>query len=251
MTFFTDIGIIDTMNDILTLSEASKLSGIDEETLKKKCQSLQIPGAIKKGKTWLIPAFAILGRKNPKVGVYIDGSNIYHGGKKAGWQVNYFHLKNFIEKKYNISIISYYNSTGYQQDEKKKYLKDKNGNYIFDENALKFENALKGAGFRVVTKPLKFILNDEKKPSNKTDGDLMIDAILEEKQWDKLILLAGDCDFEKLVKQVITIPKPVHIFSFETRMSHELKVLAFSSPYVTYTKLEDLETILKYEKSKK
>lgn len=79
----------------------------------------------------------------------------------------------------------------------------------------------------------------------------MIDAILEEKQWDKLILLAGDSDFEKLVKQVTSIPKPVHIFSFETRMSHELRILAFNSPYVTYTKLEDLESILKYEKGKK
>lgn len=239
------------MSDILTLTEASKLSGIDEETLKKKCQALQIPGAIKKGKTWLIPSFAILGKANPKVGVYIDGSNIYHGGKVAGWQISYFNLKQFIQKKYNISIISYYNSTGYQQNPDKSYVKDKNGNYILDPSALRFENGLKGLGFRVVTKPLKFILNDEKNPSNKTDGDLMIDAILEEKQWDKLILLAGDCDFEKLVKQVISIPKPVHIFSFETRMSHELKVLSFNSPYVTYTRLEDLESILKYEKGKK
>lgn len=239
------------MNDILTLAEASKLSGIDEETLKKKCQSLQIPGAIKKGKTWLIPSFAILGKSNPKVGVYIDGSNIYHGGKKAGWQISYSFLKQFILKKYNISIISYYNSTGYQQNLDKSYVKDQNGNYVLDPGALRFENGLKGIGFRVVSKPLKFILHDEKNPSNKTDGDLMIDAILEEKQWDELVLLAGDCDFEKLVKQVISIPKPVHIFSFETRMSHELRVLALSSPYVTYTKLEDLESILKYEKGKK
>jgi len=169
----------------------------------------------------------------------------------VGWQISYFYLKQFILKKYNISIISYYNSIGYQQNPDKSYVKDANGNYVLDPGAIRFENGLKGIGFRVVSKPLKFILNDEKNPSNKTDGDLMIDAVLEEKQWDGLILLAGDCDFEKLVKQIISIPKPVHIFSFETRMSHELKVLSFSSPYVTYTKLEDLESILKYEKDKK
>ena len=31
------------------------------------------------------------------VGVYIDGSNIYYGGRKAGWQVDYAKLKAFIE----------------------------------------------------------------------------------------------------------------------------------------------------------
>ncbi len=181
-----------------------------------------------------------------KVGVYIDGSNIYHGGKDVGWQVNYYLLRQFIERKYVISIISYYNSTGYKQDKKKCYLKDKKGNYVLDPAALRFENTLRGIGIRVVTKPLKFIEGDEHKPASKLDGDLMIDAILEHPQWDELLLLAGDCDYEKLVKQIISLPKPVHIFSYNTRMSHELRVLAFNSPYVTYTKLEDLENILKY-----
>lgn len=191
--------------------------------------------------------------KNPvqsnksKAGVYIDGSNIYHGGKDAGWQLSYFSLRQFIERKYTISIISYYNSTGYLQDANKKYVKDENGKYILDPGALKFENGLKGLGIRVVTKPLKFIKGDETNPSNKIDGDLMIDAILEHPQWNELILLAGDCDYEKLVKQLISLPKSVHIFSFDTRMSYELRVLALNSPYVTYTKLEDLESILKYK----
>ena len=231
----------------LTLAEAESLTGINQETLKKRCQTKQIDGAVRKGRVWLIPLSSIAKAKS-KVGVYIDGSNIYHGGKKAGWQVSYYLLKNFIERKYAISIISYYNSTGYKQDEQKKYMKDEEGNYILDEGALKFENTLRGLGIRVVSKPLKFIEGDEKNPSNKTDGDLMIDAILEQQQWDELLLFAGDCDFEKLVKQIVSIPKPVHIFSFETRMSHELRVLAFQSPYVTYTKLEDLEGIIKYIK---
>lgn len=238
------------MSGILTLAEASKLTGIDQETLKKRCQLLQIPGAIKKGKVWLIPEFAILGKNKPSVGVYVDGSNIYHGGKEAGWQISYLSLRQFIEKKYRISIMSYYNSTGYKQDKNKKYIKDEKGAYILDDGNLRFENGLKGIGIRVISKPLKFILGNEKNPSNKTDGDLMIDAILEEKQWDELMLLAGDCDFEKLVRKVSEIPKPVHIFSFQTRMSHELRVLAFQSPYVTYTKLEDLKSILKYEKKR-
>lgn len=238
------------MNRVYTLAEASKLLGVDQETLKKRCQTNQMPGAVKKGKVWLLPEFAVLGKNKPTVGVYVDGSNIYNGGKEAGWQISYYYLKAFIEKKYNISIISYYNSTGFKQDVNKKYVKDDKGEYILDEGAVKFENTLKGLGFRLVTKPLKFILGDEKKPSNKTDGDLMIDAILEEKQWDELILLAGDSDFERLVKKVSDIPKPVHVFSFDTRLSHELRRLAIESAYVTFTKLEDLKSILEYKKRK-
>lgn len=232
---------------LLTLAEAESLTGVNQETLKKRCQQKTIVGAIKKGRNWLIPASSI-GKDKPKIGVYIDGSNIYQGGKKAGWQVNYQLLRNFIERKYDISIISYYNSTGYKQDINKHYVKDDTGKYVIDEGALRFENTLRGNGIRVVTKPLKFIEGDEKNPSNKTDGDLMIDAILEHQQWDELMLLTGDSDFEKLVKQIASIPKPVHIFSFQTRMSHELRVLAFQSPYVNYTKLEDLESVIKYVK---
>ncbi len=235
-------------DSLITLIEAEQLSEIDQETLKKRCQNDQIPGAVKKGKTWLVPFASITGKVKSKVGLYIDGSNVYHGGKIAGWQVNYASLRQFIERKYSIAIISYYNCTGYKQDANGKYQKDAKGNYILNEGALRFENGLRGIGIRVVSKPLKFILGDEHKPSNKTDGDLMIDAIIEQQQWNELILFAGDSDFEKLVKQTTSIGKPVHIFSFETRISHELKVLAFQSPYVTYTRLEDLERILKYEK---
>lgn len=186
-------------------------------------------------------------KKIIRVGVYIDGSNIYHGGKEAGWKLSYSKLKTFIERKYSISIMSYYNCTGYLQNKSGKYQKDKNGKYILDPKALRFENMLKGLGVRVFTKPLKFIKGDEKHPANKTDGNLIVDCLLEEKQWDKLLLLAGDCDYESLVKYLISKSKPVHIFSFTTRMSHELKVLAFQSPFVSYTSLENLESLLKYK----
>lgn len=236
-------------DSLITLAEAESITGINQETLKKRCQNGQIQGAQKRGKIWFIPISTLTGKVKSKVGVYIDGSNVYHGGKIAGWQINYTNLRKYVERKYITSIISYYNSTGYKQDKNGKYQKSQSGNYIFDDGALRFENCLRGLGIRVVSKPLKFILGDEQKPSNKTDGDLMIDAILEHQQWDELLLFAGDSDFEKLVKQIISFSKPVHIFSFETRMSHELKTLAFQSPYVTYTKLEDLKSILKYEKT--
>lgn len=232
----------------LTLSEASKITKVKVETLKKRCQAGKYAGAVKKGKTWLIPSFALLKKTRKKVGVYIDGSNIYHGGKAAGWPLDYQKLRDFIERKYQIKIISYYNSTGYKQDKNKKYVRDKKGNFILDPGALRFENWLRGLGFRVITKPVKFIQGDEHLAANKMDGELIVDALLEENQWDEFILLSGDSDFERLVAQISSKQKPVHIFSFSTRMAYELKTLAFKSAYVSYTELEDLESVLRSEK---
>ena len=43
-------------NTYLTLQEAQEITGVGQETLKKRCQMGQIENAIKKGKTWLIPS---------------------------------------------------------------------------------------------------------------------------------------------------------------------------------------------------
>jgi uncharacterized LabA/DUF88 family protein len=179
-----------------------------------------------------------------KAGVYIDGSNLYHGAKAEGWQIDFLKMKNFIERRYSPTIISYYDSIGYEKDAAGKYLKDRNGKYVEDPKALKFMKMLKGLGIRLVTKKLKFINGDENKASNKMDGDLIVGALIEKDSWDVLILMSGDCDFESLARSV-AIDKKVHIFSFAANMSWELKQLAFDTPNVTYTKINDIKASVK------
>lgn len=94
------------------------------------------------------------------------------------------------------------------------------------------------------SKPLKFIDGDENKAANKMDGDLMIDAILELSKYDELILLAGDCDYDRLVDHVSGLPKQVHVLSYADRLSHELKMRAIESAYVTSTLIDELRSIL-------
>lgn len=107
-----------------------------------------------------------------KVGVYIDGSNIYYGGRSADWKLDYGKLIKFIERKYEITIINYYNSIGYEKNPNGKYLKDKNGKYILNQATLKFEKVLKKLGIKVTSKPLKFIHGNESIATNKLNGDL-------------------------------------------------------------------------------
>ena len=182
--------------------------------------------------------------KKIKVGVYIDGSNIYHGGLRAGWQLEYSRLKLFIERKFEISVIKYYNSIGYEKDQHGKYLKDKAGQYILNKASLSFEKYLRKIGIQVISKPLKFIKGRESIASNKLDGDLMIDALLEHKSWDELILLSGDSDFERLIKEMIKVKKKVQVLSFNSRISYEIRHLAVTSELVTYLSLDKLRTTL-------
>lgn len=177
-------------------------------------------------------------------GVYIDGSNLYHGAKKVGWQIDYQKMKDFIERRYKVTVISYYDSLGYAKDASGHYKKDNNGKYIDDPEAVKFFRIIRGLGIRLVTKKLKFINGDENKASNKMDGDLMVGALTEKESWDVLILMSGDCDFESLVKSIAN-DKKVHIFSFKENMSWELKQLAFDLPNVTYTKLDEIKSSIK------
>lgn len=184
----------------------------------------------------------------PKVGVYIDGANLYHGAKDAGWQISYKNLKDFVARKYSISIISYYSCYGYEKGDDGKPIKDAYGQYKPDPGTTKFFNFLKGQGIRVETKPLKYINGDINKAANKMDGDLMLAAFEENPQWDEMILFAGDCDYERLVKNMIKLSKPVHVFSFANRLSRELKELAFNSAFVDFTEIDKLKGILEFTK---
>lgn len=181
-----------------------------------------------------------------RAGVYIDGANIYHGGSEAGWRVDYKKIRNFLERKHDIAVMSYFSCYGFEKDKDGEYKRGFKGSYLPDPATMKFHNVLRGMGINVDTKPLKFINGDESKPANKMDGDLMLTAYQEHSQWDKLILFAGDCDYERLVKDMIKLTKPVHIYSYSIRLSKELKVLAFSNPYVSFTYIDDLKGILEW-----
>jgi uncharacterized LabA/DUF88 family protein len=179
-----------------------------------------------------------------KAGVYIDGANIFHGGRKVDWQLDYIKVKNFLLRKYDPAIISYYSCYGYERDPKGGFIKDEKGKYVPRESEMKFYDFLKGSGIRVVIKPLKFISGDENNPANKMDGDLMIDAFDESDLWDELVLFAGDCDFERLVRKIASLKKKVQIFSYENHFAHELKMLGLQNPYVSYTLLDDIRNIV-------
>jgi uncharacterized LabA/DUF88 family protein len=225
---------------MLTLNEASKITGVNKETLKKACQSGGIKGAVVKGKTWIIPENSLLGYTRKKAGVYIDGANILHGGMKAGWLVDYVKLMDFLKNRFDPSIFSFYDSVGYEKDSVGRFKKNSEGKRIHKKTQVGFYNFLKGLGIRMITKPLKYIDGNPEMPKNNMDSYITLDVIKEADLWDELVLFSGDSDFDRLVEDMIGLRKKTHIFSFESHLSYELKTRGFTSPLVNFTTLDSI-----------
>lgn len=182
---------------------------------------------------------------SPSAGIYIDGANVFHGGKRAGWVLDYQKLLEFIRRKYVPQIVAYYNCTGYELDAKGKRQKDPvTGEYILNLAQVSFHKKLEGMGIRVTTKPLKFVLGNRTTAKNKMDSELVLAAYKESALWEELLLFTGDCDFEPLVEEMKSQKKKVHIFSYKKNTSYELKRQALNSPFVTYTPLDNLRSLL-------
>lgn len=179
-----------------------------------------------------------------RAGIYIDGANIFHGGLGAGWQIDFAKLLRFIQRKYDPVVLSYYNCIGFLQDPKGNRVKDEGGEYILNPGQVKFHHKLEGIGFRVVTKPLKYINGRADNAKNKMDGQLILSAYKESDSWDTLLLFSGDSDFEPLIDEVVAQKKAAAIFSFRKNMAFELKRKAVISPNVSFTKLDELRKIL-------
>jgi len=227
-----------------TISEASALTDQNKETLKKRCQSGKISGAKKIANIWLIPKNYVDDKPNVKAGVYIDGANMVHGCRTIDWTLDYSKVADFIKRRYNPSIISYYDSLGYEKDKSGELIEIDKNKYKPNSAQIKFFQFLEGIGFRVTRKPLKFIGGDITKPKNNMDTYITLDVFKEMSRWDTLILFSGDSDFDRLIEEVTPLGKHVHIFSFSKLLSYELKMRSFASPLVSYTEINDLKTIL-------
>lgn len=180
----------------------------------------------------------------PRVGVYIDGANIFHGARDAGWMMDYAKLLAFIKRKFQVETIAYFNCTGFEFDKTGKRVRDINGEFALNKSQVSFHKKLEGMGFRVITKPLKFVLGNRSTAKNKMDSELVLTAYKELSTWDELLLFTGDCDFESLVTEMAALGKRVHIFSFKRKASYELRRKALTSPLVTFTPIDDLKSLL-------
>lgn len=88
----------------------------------------------------------------------------------------------------------------------------------------RYHNILRQCGFKVIKKYVKHFIDDEGILTTKAnaDMDLAIDALLQARNLDKILLLTGDGDFIRLVKALQNMGCRVEVIAFNN-VSGELK----------------------------
>ncbi len=124
-----------------------------------------------------------------RVSVFIDASNIYYSQKKLKWQIDFSRFLEYLKNETNLQEIYYYTARDFHFAKQTKFI-----------------SFLEKTGYKVRSKKIKFIKN--KNRALKVDGfnkgnldvELTIDVIEDKNEYDTLILVSGDSDFEPLLK---------------------------------------------------
>ncbi len=116
---------------------------------------------------------------------YIDGQNLHLWTKVAGWQLDFFKFRVYLKDKYKVNEAYYFL-------------------WFLDENEEKLYKHLQKAGFIIVFREHTANLKGKKKWN--VDVDIvfeMMKSLLEEQEFDKIVLVSGDGDYIKPVKYLI------------------------------------------------
>lgn len=155
------------------------------------------------------------GKKKPNGAVFVDMSNIFHGGKNyAKWLLDYGKVKVHLEGEYTLKFFRLYcceDKTPSTEAFKQKAIKQD-----------KFHKKLIRLGFDLFLKPLQYI-------DGRIDGDLDSDIKSAMRQYmlleeiDDMILFSGDHHFLPVIKECCNKGKYVHIYSFDKTLAKTIR----------------------------
>ena len=147
-------------------------------------------------------------RKKQKVIVFIEGSNIYFAQKKMGKWLDWVKVKRYLEKNYKIVEIRYYIGVRNRDPKMRRFLKK-----------------LRKIGFKVISKPVKKIIDETGRELEKANFDVEItgDVLETLEKLDTVLLFSGDSDFAYLCKLLHKKHKKVYFFASKKTLAWELR----------------------------
>jgi uncharacterized LabA/DUF88 family protein len=110
---------------------------------------------------------------------FIDSQNLNLGIKKLGWKLDYKKFRVYSQEKYKASKA--YMFLGYLSENQKMY------------------SSLQNAGYILVFKPI-IISKDDGRIKGNVDAELVLQAMIDFKKYDKAIIISSDGDFRCLVE---------------------------------------------------
>jgi uncharacterized LabA/DUF88 family protein len=142
-----------------------------------------------------------------KLGIFIDGANIYYASRQAGWKLDVGKIKKLFGSIFEIKVFNYYAA-----------LPDKIDKSYAD--SMKYLNIMERFA-KVITKPLKYI-NGEKKGN--VDIEITLDVVRNLDRLDEIMIFTGDSDYFELWKYVfLEKGKKIRFVSFKDNLAFELK----------------------------
>ncbi len=153
-----------------------------------------------------------------KTGVYVDAENIRLCG---GYGMRYDTLVEIA----NLGQSTLLRANCYLAEDGARTKED----YEYRQKLYRYHDVLRQCGFKVIKKFVKHFVDDEGILTTKAnaDMDLAIDALLQARNLDRIILLTGDGDFIRLVLALQNMGCRVEVIAFKN-VSNELKESADS-----------------------
>ncbi|WP_136805895.1 NYN domain-containing protein [Desulfosediminicola flagellatus] len=153
-----------------------------------------------------------------KTGIYVDAENIRLCG---GYGMRYDVLVDLASAGDSVML----RANSYLAEDRERTKDDPD----YRQKLYRYHNVLRQCGFKVIKKYVKHFVDDEGIITTKAnaDMDLAIDALLQARNLDRIILLTGDGDFIRLVLALQNMGCRVEVLAFK-HVSHELKEAADS-----------------------
>ena len=131
---------------------------------------------------------------------FIDSQNVHKGIKGLGWELDWTRFYIYLRDKYNISTA--YLFIGFMPEH----------NDMYDK--------LQKAGFILKFKPVLPNGNDGVKGN--VDADLVLQAMLDYKYYDKAVIVSSDGDFYSLARHLYNEDKLIAVLSPHTKTCSRL-----------------------------
>lgn len=142
-----------------------------------------------------------------KVAIFMDGANSFYTQKKMGWQIDAEKLLNYCKEYGDVVEAIYYNG---ENDGGKQR---------------SFLTKLSYIGYTLETKPVKTIKDEDTGASIQKanlDVEIVLDMFNMIDRYDMAILVSGDGDFERAVRQLKIRGKEVKVISTRGCVASEL-----------------------------
>lgn len=153
-----------------------------------------------------------------KTGIYVDAENIRMSG---GYGMRYDVLVDLANGGDSVML----RANSYLAEDRERTKRDPD----YRQKLYSYHDILRQCGFKVIKKYVKRFRDEEGNVTTKAnaDMDLAIDALLQARNLDRIILLTGDGDFIRLVIALQNMGCRVEVIGFRN-VSNELKEVADS-----------------------